>query len=424
MANKKTIGLAACVVGLVASLSAASQPTFLSPQTYSVGEGPSSMAAGDYNSDGLLDMAVVNTDGLSFSILYRQPGGTYGQREDHVLAQPGSGLHPSGAASGDFNGDGVADIAVGRPYSNVVTVFFGQKAGPLTNQRDYATQGQDPWNLVAADLNKDGRLDLAMANYYSNTVGVLYGQAGGLFGTYTSFAVGQGPNAVAAGDFNRDDRTDIVVVSSNVSKASILYGQAGGGLGGRSDYAVNYYPLDVVAADFNRDGYLDAAVSTNGGPGNISVLYGSASGGFGSRTDYPSPYHPEGIAAADFNGDGLLDLAITYSNSDQICILFGLAGGGFGNRQDIPMGANTHPTELITADFDANGWPDLAVTNYYSDSVTVLYNAMPEPTTLSLLALGGLALLRRRGRAGVARGSKHGRFLFVASRASGRIWQE
>src|SRR5262249_20400769 len=82
--------------------------TFLEPASYAAGCCPYSLAAGDFNGDGKVDLATTNLISSDVSVLLNKGDGTF---EDPV--NYAAGLYPFSAAVGDFNGDGLPDLAVG-----------------------------------------------------------------------------------------------------------------------------------------------------------------------------------------------------------------------------------------------------------------------------------------------------------------------
>src|SRR5207249_3207890 len=111
------------------------------------------------------------------SILLGNGDGTF--RPATTVAAGGS---PASVAIGDFNRDGIPDLAVANYYYNVVSVLLGNGDGTFRPAVTTAT-GANPASVAVADLNRDGVPDLAVANYYSNTVSVLLGSGRALVAT-------------------------------------------------------------------------------------------------------------------------------------------------------------------------------------------------------------------------------------------------
>src|SRR5262249_8061405 len=98
--------------------------SFLPPVSYNVSARPRSLAPADFNGDGLLDGAVVNSDSNTVSVLLGRGSGTFELAVDYA-----AGNDPRFVAVGDFNGDGLADLAVADNLSQNVAVLFGKGNG-------------------------------------------------------------------------------------------------------------------------------------------------------------------------------------------------------------------------------------------------------------------------------------------------------
>jgi len=246
--------------------------TFQAAVNYAVGATPRSVAVGDFNADGRPDLAVANFNSDNVSILLGNAPpntGTF-QAADNYAAGDG----PFSVAVGDFNADGRRDLAVANFDSGNVSILRGTGPGrPSFGAATNFAVGPDPISVAVGDFNADGRRDLAVANFVSGNVSILRGTGPGRpsFGAATNFAVGPDPISVAVGDFNADGRPDLAVANLNSSNVSILLGNANGTFQARVNYAVGTSPISVAVGDFNADGRPDLAVANNNSD-NVSVL--------------------------------------------------------------------------------------------------------------------------------------------------------
>lgn len=138
---------------------------------------PFGVAIGDVNADGKRDLAIVNFSGQgtdtskdAITILLGNGDGTF-------KPAPGSpfkpGASPVSVAIGDVDGDGVMDVAVANMTGNSVSVLLGGKDGMRPAPRSTLPVGIDPEFIALGDLNGDGKADIVVAETEGNTVRVI-----------------------------------------------------------------------------------------------------------------------------------------------------------------------------------------------------------------------------------------------------------
>jgi VCBS repeat protein/HYR domain-containing protein len=339
---------------------------FCGKSDFLTGSVPFSVAIGDFNADGILDLAVANSNSDSVSIFLGTGTGSFAAKTDFT-----TGAGPFAVAVGDFNADGKLDLATANANSDTVSILLGTGTGSFGSKTNFATGGA-PRSIAVGDFNADGKLDLAVANANSNTISILLGTGTGGFGAKTDFAAGAAPRSVVTGDFNHNGKADLAVANSNSNTVSILLGTGTGSFGAKTDYGTGAGPFSVAVGDFNGDANLDLAVA-NANNNTVSILLGTGAGTFGVKTDFGAGDGPFSVAAGDFNADGRLDLAMANLNSDSVSILPGTGTGSFGMKTEFVTG--TTPRSVATGDFNNDGKLDLAVANEISSSVSVLLNA-------------------------------------------------
>jgi hypothetical protein len=356
-------------------------------------------AAGDFNGDGISDLAVVNATGLpvfsageSVTVLLGHPNGelTMAPGSPVELYSGGIFLSDGPIATGDFNGDGHLDLAVVDNMHDTISILLGNGTGRFRlSGAPIPFSGGGPTNIAVGDFDGNGTADIAFAN---GKVNVLLGDGSGGFAPAPGSPFATAGYAVAAGDFNGNRRSDLAVTTTSGQVA--IYLAAGEGRfqeAAGSPLPTGEDPASAVAVDLNRDGKTDLAVA-NQGSDSVSVLLGDGAGGFapaqgspfavpgGPNSSPAMPGEPDSIAAGDFNGDGNMDLAMANFNgsSDDVAVLQGDGRGGFANAPGSPFPAHGNPRPLVVGDFSGDGLLDMAVVNSFQGVVTVLENTSRE----------------------------------------------
>jgi hypothetical protein len=244
---------------------------------------------------------------------------------------------------------------------------------------NYGT-GTYPAIVTTGDFNADGITDLATSNMVSNTVTILMGNGNGTFAAQANYATGAYPASVATGDFNADGKTDLATANVNSDNVSILLGNGNGTFAAAVNYTVGADPYSVTSADFNADGITDVATANMAG-NNVSILLGNGNGTFAAAVNYVTGSAPYSVTTGDFNADGITDLATANLTGNSASILLGNGNGTFA--APLNYAAGTFPVSVTTGDFNADGRTDLAIANLTGNNVSILLNTTTAPCTVA-----------------------------------------
>ena len=254
---------------------------FGKPIMVPVDGGPFMAAAADFNADGKPDLAVTITTAGSRKVAVLLGDGPGGFAAPRYFGSFGNS--PMALGVEDFNRDGKLDLAVGGGANspsdaNNLSILLGDGKGGF-EAPTYYTIGTAPQSMSIADFNGDGLADIAVSNSITSsmtsggnsTVSVLLALGNGLFAGRTTFPIAEAGRGTGVADFNLDGKLDLVVANSNSNTVSVLLGDGKGGFGPKTDFAVGANPRKLAVADVNHDGRPDI-VTPNTGSNDVSVL--------------------------------------------------------------------------------------------------------------------------------------------------------
>ena len=299
--------------------------TFQKALTFAV-PAPVGIAAGDFNEDGIQDLAVVENGGTGDGAVALFLGDGHGHFK--LSATYSVGVGSVDIAVADFNGDGHLDVAVtNKGFNNGpgnMMTFFGNGHGKLKNRKTYKMTGQ-PYGIAAGDLNGDGHPDLAVAALQGGTVAILMNDGAGKFGKPVYYSVNGWPTEIRIADLRNNGDQDLVI--ADISSGLDIWLNNGDGTFGQPTIYVPMFsgaeaPEDCTVADFNLDGNLDVACATN--LDDSYFFYGKGDGTFGSAIQIANTIDYKGgfsIASGDFNNDGAPDLAIPIQDYGKVAIM-------------------------------------------------------------------------------------------------------
>lgn len=335
---------------------------FVNSPNAQVGANPVQIAVGDFNGDGIPDLAVANYQGFNVSILLGTGTGTFIPGPANPTT-PGPPLH---IAVADFNGDGKLDLAVssggGGNSDTNITVFLGNGNGTFGAGKTRALGGP----FVVGDFNRDGFPDVAFADQSGDAIDVLAGNGDGTFKAAAIQTPVDSPYYLAVGDFNANGELDLAVLSAKAGNAvTVLLGNGDGTFTPvQKTVPTGRGPTSIALGDFNDDGKLDMAV-VNSSDSTVTILLGNGEGMF---TAVAPPLaiagNPDSMQIGDFNGDGIPDLALATLSSKLVAVYLGQGNGTFAAPVNITP--TSDPQSLAVADFNGDGLSDLAIVVFTS----------------------------------------------------------
>ncbi len=304
---------------------------------------------GYFNSDDYLDVVTSSWSGHGWMI--ESFRGTATGSFQTGVTDPASGP-ARGCASGEFNGDGRLDYAVGLVQS--VLIYFGDGFGSFPTSVSIAV-ADTALTLNSADFDGDGRDDLAVGT--RKGLSLFLQHSDGVFSPGASYPQEYGSVDIdvtnSGSDFNGDRNFDLCVATPSVGGASsqmmVYFGRGDGTFASSAIRTLSGQILGSAVGDFNGDAELDIAF-INGGERYVGILFGDGDGNFVDEVRYTIPdLRPRHIDGADFDLDGDLDLVVAASDGVAEHALFLLT------NNDDPFG-------FVAGDLKVTAWNNAEVT--------------------------------------------------------------
>ena len=335
--------------------------TFQSYQQYPVGGFPRSVAIGDIDRNGTVDL--VAPDGNSLLLMFGNGAGAFEEKQQLIIDE----VFPKHVMLDDVNKDGFLDFIV-----NIGVVIFANSDGTYSVEQRLDLD-KESISLELEDINKDGALDVITQHKSINSVSVALGNTNGAFQDLYQVDIGNPAESINFGDVDEDGALDLLVAKEDVREVSIFLGNGDGTFQNPQDIETHAESALVDLGDFDADGIPDLFIGSRNEPrGNsIQILRGNGDASFQDQYwTLNSVDKPSAMEILDIDEDGLIDIVVANEGSNDVTVACTDGSGSFIGVQRIPVGSS--PNSLATGDVNEDGILDIVTTNKASADVSVL----------------------------------------------------
>lgn len=349
-------------------------PLGLVPETvdFPAGSLPRSAVTSDFDGDGDIDIAVAN-DASGHISIHQNSGGGYFLSVSRASGGPFSPT--GGGATGDFDLDGLPEIAITYADPGRMTIFKRNAQSAQFTALYTAIVATEPTEISSADLDGDSLLDLVFLDDPAGpTANVVFqsGNGDSTFGSLVYTAVSGEVQGLSLGDIDADGDVDVLLVDRSSTEVLILENSGTAALSASPTVTVGANPWDTALGDFNGDDALDLVAVRRASSENVAIFLSTGGGSFSAPTLLTAGDGPQAVAVADIDRDGHADIAVGCANDQSLSVFMNLGDGTFGAPSTVDI--DFSPADVAASDFNADGWIDVTAIDPSADSVALVLN--------------------------------------------------
>lgn len=343
------------------------------------------IACGDFNGDGLEDLATANLTHSTVTVLLNETDGEKLYFSEGYNIEVGS--WPSTIVAGDFDQDGKADIITANEEDKNLTILHNLSNNSEINFKriDNYETGERPSSMVAKDFDQDGKLDIAFCNYWSEFIQIFRNTSDSSiirFEEAEKIDIDHFTNTLLADDFNGDNKVDIATVKGGLKVFINLSSTGNVSFSEANEFTIFGIPDHAISGDFNNDGKSDIGIIDDGEltfARNNSTLNSIE---FEHQWNSKFKISPKSYFATtcDFNDDNKLDILsvcplIHFGNANCIAIALNQSESNSFNFEEYHrIEVAEDPISAVCTDFNKDGKIDIAVGSDDGHCVSVLKN--------------------------------------------------
>jgi predicted nucleotidyltransferase len=292
---------------------------------------------------------------------------------------------PSSVALGDVDNDGDVDLLIAT--YGTINVRLNDGLGTFTGTQAVPVSGSG-YKVVLADMDSDGDLDLLTAAF-SNVVSMRLNDGSGTFSSGPDVTLPGNVSSLALGDVDGDGSLDLLAANANTTSVSVRLNTGSGRFAGGSEVAVAK-AWHVALGDVDNDGDLDLLATSNDDSGTVNVCLNSGIGTFSSSQTIVTGARSQQAVLGDVDKDGDLDLLVANYSNTPVTLYRNDGTGTFGASQSVYVYSNNTRAasgSIALGDVEGDGDLDvfLAIETVRSPSPFGGTTSAPSFTTIKLV---------------------------------------
>ncbi|WP_420963841.1 FG-GAP-like repeat-containing protein [Brucella sp. IR073] len=298
--------------------------------TLPVSETPAAVLAADFNNDGRTDVAVANGAQIS---AFLSNTGSFGFASPVGTPFTDTSYTASHMAVGDFDQNGILDVAVTANKSDetgAMMVLLGKGTGSFAQKGDPVPTGAYTQDIAVGNFGSGNHPSVIVANQHDGTVKAFIGNGDGTFQPPLPVTAGYYPESLAVADFNADGYLDFALGSNGGegtdSVIQVYQGNGSGAFDKKNTLTLSIPNAEtrIATGDFNGDGLTDLGVAfvdvASSSQRLLQIWLGGGTFTFNVGAQVTPGQQPNALASGDFDNDGFSDLATANMEDSTVTV--------------------------------------------------------------------------------------------------------